>query len=332
MKASTAYRPVSAKVSVALCTCNGSAYLAEQLLSLQKQTLAPAELVICDDLSTDDTARVVAAFAHDAPFPVSFNINPQRLGVTANFQHAFALCRYPLIAPCDQDDLWQPDKLARLVACFEEDPACLAAFCDASIITPEGRPTGQTQWGLLGFGPAQVQAFNQHDAFARLLRYNVVTGMAMMFRASLLKIALPLPHEFIHDEWLALVAAAVGRIVAVPEPLVKYRRHPAQKIGAAGANPLAQWRYARKNMDNNYLANQLIRTRTLLTRLTQPGVTVQNPGDLDAVREKIEYMSQRITMRQHLLSRWPGAMKMLATGQYTRFGHGWRSFAQDMAL
>ena len=69
-------------ISVAMCTYNGSKFLAEQLSSIREQTKLPHELVICDDGSTDATPRIVHAFALDAPFPVRFFRNQATLGST----------------------------------------------------------------------------------------------------------------------------------------------------------------------------------------------------------------------------------------------------------
>src|SRR5690606_5154004 len=117
----------------------------EQLQSIADQTLRPAELVICDDQSSDDTARIVASFAHNAPFPVSFDINPAQLGVAKNFERAISLCQSPLVATSDQDDLWLPEKLATLHQCFFENPSATLIFSDMALMTHEGKLTGKNQ-------------------------------------------------------------------------------------------------------------------------------------------------------------------------------------------
>ena len=105
----------SKTISVAMCTYNGEKYLREQLESIALQTRLPAELVICDDRSTDSTSEIIRNFADSAPFPVRFNLNPVNLGgatkgITKNFEQASRLCTGDLIAFCDQDDVWLPKK------------------------------------------------------------------------------------------------------------------------------------------------------------------------------------------------------------------------------
>src|SRR5690625_4797540 len=102
---------LSLTLSVALCTCNSTRYLREQLDSIATQTRAPDELVIYDDASSDDTLIMVKHFARDAPFPVTIQCNEKNLGPTANFQLAIESCQGDLIALCDHDDVWHPDKL-----------------------------------------------------------------------------------------------------------------------------------------------------------------------------------------------------------------------------
>ncbi len=90
--------------------------------SLARQKELPSELVIADDRSSDRTADIVAAFSRSAPFPVHFGVNAVRLGYTRNFLAAASVCQGSYIAFCDQDDIWAPDKLARVAAAFHSSP------------------------------------------------------------------------------------------------------------------------------------------------------------------------------------------------------------------
>ena len=92
--------------SVAMCTYNGARFLGAQLASVAAQARAPDELVVCDDRSTDETARVVEEFAAAAPFRVRLHVNERNLGTTRNFERAVSLCEGDLIALSDQDDVW----------------------------------------------------------------------------------------------------------------------------------------------------------------------------------------------------------------------------------
>src|SRR5688572_4379256 len=108
-------------ISIVLATRNGAQYLPQQLESLARQTLAPFELIVSDDDSSDATMKIVAAFARTAKFPVKLKVNSPALGFRDNFIAATQLAAGDWVAFCDQDDIWHPEKLER-VAAFAGDP------------------------------------------------------------------------------------------------------------------------------------------------------------------------------------------------------------------
>jgi glycosyltransferase involved in cell wall biosynthesis len=331
------YKKAIMTLSVALCTCNGERYLLEQLQSIARQTRLPDELVVCDDASEDDTAAVIGRFAERAGFKISLCQNVDRLGVTQNFARAFSLCSGDIIVPCDQDDLWDPAKLAVLEEAFRNQSDLLMAFHDLALIGTKGEdagptPSQRTQWKCLGFGPQQQTKLNRGEAFPLLLRSNVITGAAVAFRRPLLQRALPIPDRFVHDEWLGLVAAATGRILSIDRPLVRYRQHDAQAIGAAATALLAQYRYARANMDRAYFVRMLERTQSLQERLRANAGAVLHPKYHALVSEKRSHAQARLRMRDQTLIRWPLAFGEAFRGRYGRFGYGLKSFLQDLVL
>src|SRR5207245_11425843 len=72
-----------------------------------------------------------------------------------------------------------------------------------------------------------------------LLKRNVVTGATMAFRTRFRDLLLPVPKIWVHDAWIALLVSAVADLALIGEPLMRYRRHPGQKIGPL-ASTLAQ--------------------------------------------------------------------------------------------
>ena len=275
------------KFSIALCTFNSERFLSEQLASLQRQLRAPDELIICDDGSRDETPSVVASFARGAGFPVSFHVNPQRLGITANFERAISLCNGDVIMPCDHDDVWELDKLTVLERCFLERPDVVLAFGDLAIMTTDGQFAGQTQWERLQFGPRLQGTVKRDRAFELLLSRNVVTGAAMAFRSFLRPRILPIPAPFLHDEWIALIAAAMGRLYPVNLPLVRYRQHAEQSVGAATTGLAAQYRHARDKMGRDYFVQMVKRAERLYERLSSAPTAVRKRRYLRMAREKL---------------------------------------------
>jgi glycosyltransferase involved in cell wall biosynthesis len=320
------------KLSVALCTYNGHPFLVDQLASIAGQSRLPDELIICDDGSQDDTAAVVQRFTETFPFPVSFSVNARRLGATNNFARAISLCTGDVIALCDQDDLWEAEKLALLEERFVQDPKLLLAFSDLSIVDPAGQLTERTQWQRLQFGRSQQSEVNAGRAFELLLRFNVVTGAALAFRSILREQVLPIPDGFVHDEWIGLVAAATGGVACIDRPLVRYRQHTSQAIGPATDHVLAQYRYARTNMNRPYFVRMVERTRQLHDRLSQYRHALRDVRSLSLVEDKLLHAQARLKMRDRVLIRWPLAIGEAVRGRYRRYGYGMKSFLQDLVL
>ena len=126
------------KISIALATYNGTRYLREQLDSFVAQSRPPDELVITDDNSTDDTISIIKSFASQAPFEIRYSVNEKNIGYTANFERAIQQCTGDLIFLSDQDDIWLPEKIARIEAEFEQNPAALLIMCDALLVYADG--------------------------------------------------------------------------------------------------------------------------------------------------------------------------------------------------
>ncbi|MCC6580763.1 MAG: glycosyltransferase family 2 protein [Phycisphaeraceae bacterium] len=318
---------------MALCTCDGRRFLREQLESLAAQTRLPDELIVVDDASTDGTNEITAAFAKQSPFPVRHEINPHRLGVTANFEKAIRLCAGELIALCDQDDVWRPRKLEELAGVMEADDRVGLVFCDLDVVDEALRPTGMTQWRALGFSPTTQREISGGKALETLLRFNVVTGCAMMFRVSLREIVLPLSAEYVHDEWIARIAAACMDVRPITEPLVMYRRHANQQVGQATRGLWRQWRYARQRMDQAYFDRAARRAISLAQRLEawRDRLREARYGELTEANARHWRWRQRLGSMNRAGAAI-GIFKAWRRGDYARFGYGWKSAVQDWAM
>jgi Glycosyl transferase family 2 len=325
-------REQTMRISVALCTFNGERFLLDQLRSIQAQSRLPDELVICDDMSQDRTAAIVEQFALAAGFPVRFSSNANRLGVAANYARAISFCAGDLIVLCDQDDLWDADNLAVLEDCFVRDPKLSLCFSNPAILTHEGKPTGTSHWEELAFNKRLQAKVNGRKAFETLLRFNVVTGAATAFRASLRDAALPIPEGFVHDEWIGLIAAATGKVRGIDRPLIRYRRHSGQTIGPATRRLTAQFRQARAKMGRPYFVRMVSRTRSLHERLAVHRDLLARRKHLSMVAEKLAHANARLRMRDKTLIRWPLVIGEAVRGRYRRFGYGIKSLLQDLVL
>lgn len=212
-------------VSIALCTYNGESFLREQLESLLAQTHAPLELVAFDDASGDDTWAILQAHA---PRFASARLhrNERNLGLRGNFEQALRACRGEWIAPCDQDDVWAPHKLSRLLQAA--DAATTLVYSDSLLVDEAGTPLARKPRMSDRY---RMVSGNDPRLFALA---NCVSGHAALVRRDVVERALPIPEGAYHDWWLAFVAANLGRVVHVDEALVRFRQHAANESGAAG--------------------------------------------------------------------------------------------------
>lgn len=227
-------------VSVALCTHNGAPFVVEQVQSILNQTVSAMEIVLSDDASADDTVaevrRLVRGHHTDhgvaAPRLVVLQ-NDSALGVTANFEQAVRAATGDLVALCDQDDLWQVDRLALIAAEFQARPELTLLHHDARLVNDRGAPLGTTLAQAIGFTAAERRREHEGNAFAVLLRRNTVTGATTVFRRDLVAAAVPFPATWVHDEWLAMIASMVGQVDYLPATLIDYRQHASNQIGAS---------------------------------------------------------------------------------------------------
>ena len=180
----------------------------------------------------------------------------ERLGFYRNFERAIGLAPpdAELIALCDQDDRWDPDKLEALVEILEAHPNALLAYSDYRWRGADGSAEAES---------AFTARRNSYDDIASLLVANTVTGAASLFRRELLEWALPFPEapgQPYHDHWLALCALAAGEIAYLDRPTYDRLRHPGSvttraRAGRPGPAPL----------------RERLRTRARRLRAGQPG-------------------------------------------------------------
>jgi glycosyltransferase involved in cell wall biosynthesis len=320
------------KISVAMATYNGGPWIQEQLQSIAEQALAPDELIVCDDGSTDDTEDIVNRFAKTATFTVRWSINNQRLGPAQNFAQAISLCSGDLIALADQDDRWCPEKIQLLHSKFVSDESISLVFSDSCLMDESSNPAGGTQWKTLGFGESSKRKINQGNAFDVLLPFNVVAGAGMAFRSSLRQWALPIPEHWMHDEWIALIASATGGVAVIDDALQYYRIHPAQSVGPGVSGLLGQLAYARANMDLDYFVRAVKRSHAVRDRLLQTSQPNLRPDTLRLINERVLHDEARLQMRQSGVMRLPGVIHEFRCGRYRRFAYGWKSALQDLLL
>lgn len=223
-----------AEVAILLSTFNGEVYLREQLESLINQSFKDWHCLVRDDGSTDQSRAVVEEYVRlDSRFKF-FADDRDRLGPVASFarllQHGDA---YTYFFFCDQDDVWLPRKIEKSLAVMYEAEksfpgVAIAVHSDLCVCDQDLKPlVASMKKGL-------VPEIDDGHLFTRLIAQNFVTGCTLLLNRRLREQALPVPKEaMMHDWWIALVAAALGKLRYLPEVTVHYRQHGGNASGSA---------------------------------------------------------------------------------------------------
>lgn len=316
-------------ISVAMCTYNGAAFLRDQLSSIAAQTRLPDEMVVCDDCSSDGSTAILETFVASAPFPVRVYRNPVNLGSDENFEQSIRLCQGDIIALADQDDIWLPEKIAKIEVEFA-NPAVGLVFSDAEVVDDGLNPVGLRLWDVY-FPQKSRRQMQAGQAFQVQLDHNVVTGATMAFRSEFRPLALPIPHgtHLIHDGWIALVVAAVSRVVALPEPLIFYRRHAGQQVGVAPPLP----KNHRLVLSRRHYARHLLQLEEVARRLATDGKHRSDRvrrARLSHIQGHARHLRTRLGLPAARPARGLPVLAQLFSGQYHRYSNGFRSAARDL--
>ncbi len=317
----------SRRISVIVAYYNGAKFLPELLTSLFAQTLRPDEIIISDDASPESPAAILADFKSRYPGVICYHRNDYRFGAAANFAHALTLATGEVIFLADQDDIWEPEKIAALTAALAAAPTHPAgAFCDSALVDAAGNSLGVSHWQLRGFSPRGFTPARQFELICRrapLAAHNIAVERELVDKI------LPLPAlDEVHDNYIALVVGAVAHWQVVERPLTRFRQHAGNLSQMyAGRGKWAQAKYALTAHRDIYTAEMF---DFLLSRLREiPGVA---PEKLNLVAARRDFSLARSRLSKHLLFRIAPVFKLLMSGKYHRFGRGMANFGQDLFL
>lgn len=224
---------MTTRISIAMATYNGAAFLEEQLRSLSSQKILPQELWVSDDGSTDATLAILEKYSTTAPFPVRIEGNSKRLGYGRNFLKAALRCEAGYIAFCDQDDVWRNDKLQLVTDAIEKmSPDILV----------HGGIVVDHKLASLGFRHPHIQSSGWFEP-TQLHEDHFWPGYALVIRReSLLSWGVDevvadeklCPNTFAHDRWVIEAVKRGASCFQIPDELVQYRQHTSNHIGFSG--------------------------------------------------------------------------------------------------
>jgi len=237
------------KTTVLLAVCSGERFLPAQLSSLASQTRKDFTVLYQDDGSADGTANLLNDFSSLSM--VSGKEPGCHFGAAGNFFSLLRQSDSDLYFLCDQDDIWEPDKIETLLKAYEETMKTLSPdtpvliHSDASLIDEHDHPIFPSFFALQGWDPSATD-------LPRLLVQNNATGCTMLLNRPLrdLVVSHGDPGKmFMHDWFIALTAAAFGKVIFVNQPLIRYRQHGDNAIGASTSSLLQRGIDALRNRD-----------------------------------------------------------------------------------
>jgi len=219
---------VPGPVAILLSTYNGAPFLPEQLHSLLGQTHRDWVLYWRDDGSSDGTQEIAAQFLAGLPEGHAVTVQEGgRVGGTESFLRLLrdaSIADHAAFAFADQDDVWLPEKLARGLAALHRVPAGIPALYCARQMLVDAR-----------LHPVGLSPPVRRPGFPAALTQNVATGCTVLLNraaAALVSRSQP-PASAMHDWWsYLLVAGAGGQVLADEAPVVLYRQHGGNAVGA----------------------------------------------------------------------------------------------------
>ena len=221
-------------ISVCMGIYNGEKYIEEQLHSILHQTMPPAQVILCDDGSKDNTVAIVQEFIKKNGLEKCWKLycNEQNKGYPDNFYYAMSLCTEKYVFLADQDDIWESHKLERMAAIMEEDSQIKAVSCKFGLIDAEGTDIHTLMAPAKSRGTGTTRNVSCEDVFYKC----EWPGMVLAYRRewyeekykkwqarSMSAVAKypAIPHDFLICAW----AAEDGGFVQLDEELAWHRRH-----------------------------------------------------------------------------------------------------------
>jgi glycosyltransferase involved in cell wall biosynthesis len=215
-------------VAILMATYDGAAYLEEQLASLRSQSHPDIDLVVSDDGSRDGTSDILRKWMEKWDKGRFVVREGPRRGFAENFRSLIVdpVLDADYFAFCDQDDIWEPDKLETAVFRLRAvAPGMPALFCSRTLtITESGVAVGASP------------LFARTPSFRNALVQSLAGGNTMVLNAAALSLIrkASIRSGFVSHDWWAylLVSGAGGQVFYCSRPLVRYRQHGSNQVGA----------------------------------------------------------------------------------------------------
>jgi hypothetical protein len=211
---------------------------------------------------------------------------------------------------------------------FARSPELILLYSNAVLVGARRERLPSTQFSALGVTGQELALVRSGHAFDALLHRNLVTGATAAFRREVFELARPFPREWVHDEWIAAIASALGRVDFIADALIEYRQHASNEIGMRPLSVTERFENLfRKRGD--FCAREASRGQILLDRLIALGDRIP-PDKVHRPRERIAHLQFRDRLPRRRLARAVPVAREALTGRYAAYGRGLRSILRDL--
>lgn len=199
-------------------------WLIEQLISLNKQNYENLNLYVYDDcpeypINTEIFDKYITNFEYKI---IRGEVNK---GSNKAFEELTKIADGEFFAYCDQDDIWEANKISLMMDEFTEDVTLVC--CDLSIIDQHSNKTHESLCDIR----KRIVYKSGYNLAKGILVSNFVTGCAMIVKRNIAIESIPFARKIVHDNWIAVVAALNGKIKFLDKQLVRYRQHNNNQTG-----------------------------------------------------------------------------------------------------
>lgn len=252
-------------ITVVMAVFNGELFLAEMLESLLAQTSPPDELILVDDASTDGSIGVIHEVLSEASFPWRLIRHEENRQVTRTFEDGYMAAGGKWVMFCDQDDVWEADKIEAFRARAALHPGASLIFCDCALTDRNLAVTYSSMYRHFGF-PAltgeETRVIGSRESCGIFMKQGWVPGMCLMVRKEALVHALPFTDLTFFDQWLIWNGILSGDAVLIDRPLVRYRQHGGNVVGVKdgrhrSVKDLRAYYTGKRQEDKQHMADKL---------------------------------------------------------------------------
>ncbi len=279
-------------ISFSLGCYNQAAYIREALEAALAQTYSPLEIIISDDASTDRSFEILqqTVAAYTGPHAVKLNRNQSNLGIGGNVNRMMKLCQGELVVIAAGDDVSLPERTEIIYQAWEKfghRPTSISS--SYRTIAADGTELGLG--GLRG-DPKDTRPFQlQTGDFREFLthRQPVVCGCSHAWSPELFRYFGPLKTD-LEDLVLSFRTLAIGQMLYIRQPLVKYRRHGSNVSFFAGKDDTHSFEHRENRL--RWIAEQTVRAYDNL--MADVEILHQNGQLTRAERERLLKAGRRV--------------------------------------